>query len=478
MGGKPQILKSVIDRNTCAAQAASAAPQVPASAAAQVPASVTYSFSMMSRRDFLVTASVATAAVAATPSLAATQLQRIFVGSNTPDGILAYDWDGASGELTYVGVAAKLANVDWITSIQYSPDHNYLFAASEVDSFNGRQTGEVASFWLQNGKLAPLSAQNSAGPGTCHVALDRSASLLVSADYGGGSAASFLIAEGSLSHAAWTERYTVHGPNPDRQKSAHAHFVSFSPNNRFVYINDLGGDCIHIYTFDLMSGLLTTAGTYHAAPGSGPRTLHFHPNGHTAYSINELVSIVDVLEWNEHDGTLTLVTRIPMLQEGYKGDTRACDTVISRNGKFVYFANRDDDFLYSFTADPKTGALTPIHRSSCGGKIPRNFVLDPTERWMLVANQDSNWITVFARNTETGILAYEGKSFHAAAPNVYFVSVSTASLRTCCRSARSAVATRSPAPDFRAWQESWWRLLFPPAQLQPGHAPVPMQPGL
>jgi 6-phosphogluconolactonase len=82
----------------------------------------------------------------------------------------------------------------------------------------------------------------------------------------------------------------------------------------------------------------------------------------------------------------------------------------------VYFANRDNDFLYSFKAEEKTGALTPIGRSNCGGKIPRNFVLDPTEHWMLVANQDSNLISVFARNPETGVLANDGKSFPAAAP--------------------------------------------------------------
>ena len=105
-----------------------------------------------------------------------------------------------------------------------------------------------------------------------------------------------------------------------------------------------------------------------------------------------------------------------MLPEGYHGQTRACDTVIARDGRFVYFANRDNDFLYSFKADPVTGALTPIGRSNCGGKIPRNFTLDPTERWMLVANQESNLISVFARNPETGELAAECKSYAAATP--------------------------------------------------------------
>jgi 6-phosphogluconolactonase len=132
--------------------------------------------------------------------------------------------------------------------------------------------------------------------------------------------------------------------------------------------------------------------------------------------MNEIVSTVDVLEWNKADGSLSLSNRINLLPEGYNGPTRGCDTVISQDGRFVYFANRDDDFLYAFKADAETGSLTPMKRSNCRGKTPRNFVLDPSERWMLVANQDSNSISVFGRNAETGVLAEEGKNFAVEAP--------------------------------------------------------------
>ena len=367
----------------------------------------------LSRRDFLITASAATLAAAAAPSFAASHSQRVFVGSGTPDGILAYDWGPATAELTPVGVAAKLANVDWIT---LSSDRRLLYAASEVDSFNGKPTGAVASFLVAGGALTLISAQNSASAGTCHVALDHTGRVLLAADYGGGSASSFLVTNGKLSSAVWNEHYKVHGPNTDRQQSAHAHFASFSPDNRFAYVNDLGGDCIHIYSLNAATAALTPLAAYQAKPGAGPRTLHFHPNGHTAYSINELDSTVDVLEWHKADGSLTLVTRIALLPAGYTGDTHACDTVISKDGKWVYFANRGNNSIYLFHADEKTGSLTPSGRFDCGGKTPRNFVLDPTERWMLVANQDSNLISVFARNPETGVLAKEGKSYAAAAP--------------------------------------------------------------
>lgn len=373
----------------------------------------------LSRRDFLTAASTVALTAAVTPGFAAAsgaaaiRRRRIFIASNAPDGILAYDWDPVHGELTPAGVAARIPKVAWLA---FSHGHEFVYSASELDSFNGKPAGEVASFRVRNGKLYPLSAVNSAGVGTCHVAVDSTGRMLLAADYVGGSAASFRIHEGRLSAAVWTERYTFHGPNAERQESAHAHFASFSPDNRFAYINDLGGDCIHIYRPNTATAEITPAGTYTGAPGSGPRTLRFHPNGRTAYCVNELASTVDVLQWSRADGSLALITRIELLPEGYHGPTRACDTVISSDGRFVYFANRDSDFLYAFKADPQSGSLTSMGRSSCGGKTPRNFVLDPTECWMLVANQDSNVVSVFARNPETGTLAAEGRNFAAKAP--------------------------------------------------------------
>jgi 6-phosphogluconolactonase len=373
------------------------------------------------RREFLATASATLAAFAAPGTLGAAALPppqipriRVLVGSHTSNGILFYDWDPTTAELTPSGKNSSVSNVAWLA---FSHGHDFLYSASELDTFNGKPTSEVSSFRLaKDGTLEQLSARNSAGTGTCHVALDATGQMLLAADYTGASAASFRIRDGALSEAVWTEHYTGHGPNADRQQTAHAHFASFSPGNRFAYINNLGDDSIHIYKPNPATAGMTPAGIYRGAPGSGPRTLHFHPNGRIAYCLNELVSTVDVLDWHKADGSLTLVDRVALLPADYKGPTRGCDTVISRDGRCVYFANRDDDFLYAFRADFATGKLTPIKRSNCGGKSPRNFTLDPTERWMLVANQDSNLISIFARDAKTGELANEGKSVAAATP--------------------------------------------------------------
>jgi 6-phosphogluconolactonase len=372
----------------------------------------------LNRRDFIMTASTAMLASAVAPEIAAGaakgRKQRVFIGGHSKNGgIVAYDWDTAGATLTRVEVVSKTPLVAWLA---FSGGNQFMYSASELEDFEGKPTGEVASYRVESGGLKLLSARNSAGKGTCHVAVDHTGRMLLAADYVGGSAASFRIENGELSEAVWTEHYTDHGPNKERQETAHAHFASFSPDNRFAYVNDLGGDLIHIYRPDPTTAEMTRAGVYRGGAGWGPRTLHFHPNGHTAYCMYEMASKVDVLEWHKSDGSLSRVTTIDLLPADYHGHTRGCDTVISNDGRFVYFANRDDDFLYSFKADWNSGALTPMRRSNCGGKTPRNFVLDPTERWMLVANQDSNHISVFARNPATGELANEGKSYEADIP--------------------------------------------------------------
>ena len=56
------------------------------------------------RRAFLQTASLATLAASAPalakPVVASHRRQRVFIASGSKDGILAYNWDPASGELT------------------------------------------------------------------------------------------------------------------------------------------------------------------------------------------------------------------------------------------------------------------------------------------------------------------------------------------------------------------------------------------
>ena len=377
----------------------------------------------ISRRDFVLGSTALTLAAQYPGQLFAQPAQeskRILVGSGTPDGILAFAWDSATGALKPEGIATPISHSTWL---DISPDRHHLYVACELDEFQGQPTGSVASFHLADGKLTPISNVAAHGKGTCHLTTDHTGRIVICANYAGGSAASFLSTDGKLGEAVWTEKYTgypTHGPVADRQEMAHAHFACVSPDNRFAFINDLGADKIHIYRLNAATAMLTPASTFEARPGVGPRTLHFHRDGKIAYCINELSKSVYVLNWHETELKFTIEQEVSLLPKGDPGTgSTACDAVLTRDGRFAYFANRGNDFLMSFRIDPLKGKLIELGskpRTTCGGHIPRNFTLDPTERWMLVANQGSSNLTVIARNPDTGQLADEGKNYPAATP--------------------------------------------------------------
>jgi 6-phosphogluconolactonase len=50
------------------------------------------------------------------------------------------------------------------------------------------------------------------------------------------------------------------------------------------------------------------------------------------------------------------------------------------------------------------------------GKTPRNFVIDPTGNFVLVANQGTNDVVIFKRNQQTGHLTPTGKKIVAEKP--------------------------------------------------------------
>jgi 6-phosphogluconolactonase len=379
--------------------------------------------SVISRRRFIQSAAslpLATHGFAALAEMAAGG-ELLLVGtqtSGTSKGIYAYHFDPGSGELTQTGLAAEAKNP---TFLVLAPDRRSVFAVNEIEEYQGKKSGAVTSFVLEPraGKLDAVNSVATLGGGPCHVAVDKSGRCVFVANYSGGSAASYRVAPGGkLSEAVSFFQYSGSGPDKERQERPHAHRVTVSPDNRFVMVNDLGLDVIHIYRLDADTAKLTPnePAAWKAAPGAGPRALQFHPNGRWAYCVTEMKSTVNVLRWNAQTGALGTIQEVPLLPEGYTGETGAADIVFDKAGRFAYVANRLNDFLATFTVSPTDGKLTLLERTSCGGKTPRHLALDKTGRWLLVANQKTDNLAVFARDERTGRLAKDGKNFPLSRP--------------------------------------------------------------
>jgi 6-phosphogluconolactonase len=363
--------------------------------------------SMVGRRGFALAESVAGGRL-------------LLVGTQTAEGskgIYAYSFDAATGELKGLGLAAEAENP---TFLALSPNGRIVLVANELDTYEGKSSGAVSTYTLDrtSARLTKISETASLGGGTCHVSFDHTGCSAFAANYGGGSAASFLVAsDGRLSPAVSFFQYSGSGPDPDRQKGPHAHRVTVSPDNRFVLVNDLGLDAIHIYRLDAKTAKLRPNGpaVWKSAPGAGPRALQFHPNGRFAYCVTEMASAVVVLRWHAWVGLLETVQEVVMRPSDFQGATGGADIVIDREARFAYAADRFDDIVATFSISSADGRLTLVNRTSCGGKVPRHLALDPSGRWLLVANQVSDNIAVLARDPTTGKLT-AGQSFPLSKP--------------------------------------------------------------
>jgi 6-phosphogluconolactonase len=151
-------------------------------------------------------------------------------------------------------------------------------------------------------------------------------------------------------------------------------------------------------------------------PGSGPRHLAFHPNGHFVYLINEMAATITVFAYDAATPALKELQTISMLPEKFEGFKSGAEIQVHPSGKFVYGSNRGHDSIAVFSVDEKSGKLTFVEHQSTKGKTPRHFAIDPTGKWLLAENQDSDDIVIFRIDQQTGKLSATGEKVEVGSP--------------------------------------------------------------
>ena len=66
--------------------------------------------------------------------------------------------------------------------------------------------------------------------------------------------------------------------------------------------------------------------------------------------------------------------------------------------------------------DRTQGKLIPLGHESTRGKVPRNFRFDPTGKYLLAENQDSDSVHSFEFDSKTGKLKPTGESIEVGMP--------------------------------------------------------------
>ena len=289
-----------------------------------------------------------------------------------------------------------------------SPTYLAVSEASKLYAVdNSGDQGGVAVFDLADGQATLQQEVLAEGASPAYVAVDEARQLVYSGNYHKGTVDVFAIAaDGQLTQTD-TFQSEGSGPRPE-QGSSHVHWNNLTPDNRLAVV-DLGAD--KVFTFDVSAeGKLTLVATYEAEAGFGPRHIRFSPDGQYAYLLGELSSKLSVLKYNA-DGSFTHLQTVSMIPADWTEHNGGAAIYLSNDGKFVYTSNRGHNSIAVFAVKDNGAAVEHIQWISTEGDFPRDFALNPAGDFLVAANQNTDNVSVYRRDAQTGKLTLTQKDF-------------------------------------------------------------------
>jgi 6-phosphogluconolactonase len=382
----------------------------------------------MSRRRVLGAAAAATVAAVTGPALTAGAAQAasgtggaagdpgrdlLYIGSWTANGLYAAWFDRERGTMSLIGSVSDI-QANWTVRHPVLPviyvagnDLAGSVSAYRIDAATGALTAV--------GSAVPTDSANTQSGGLAYIGIDAPSSTLLAANYAAGIAAALPIArDGQLSAPVSEIQDSGTGPNA-RQAGPHVHDMTVAPGGHYMLTPDFGADKVFIRRFDRATRQLSADGVpgpgyYSVTAGDAPRRIEFHPGGRVAYLLCELGADIQTLSWDPRTATLTQLQDQSIDTAGFTGTPSAAELALSADGRFVYVSNRGQNSLLAYSADSRTGLLTLVQRTDCGGDNPWSISVHPGGRWMFVANRLSNTVNLFSIDKASGTLTSTGTS--------------------------------------------------------------------
>ena len=320
------------------------------------------------------------------------QNTQLYIGTYTnatSEGIYKLDFNLKTGELSNLQLAVATQSPSFIA---YSPNKKFLYSVNEsLDGF-------VSAYKIQeNGLLKFLNKVNSNGKGPSHISLNKQGNKAAVSNYGGGSASIYNISrDGKLNEASQIFNYDT------ADKKSRAHSAQFFKDE--LFLADLGMNTLYQYKLKNNAYELISPEIIKMEGNPGPRHFAITKTGQFIYIINEYGSSVTSIK--RTDSGFEQIDYDSTLNEGYEGKNSCADIHLSKNEVYLYGSNRGENSIVVFKRNKIDGTIEKIQTMPVHGDWPRNFTLDPTGKFLLVANQRSHNITVFSVSTSTGKLTF------------------------------------------------------------------------
>lgn len=309
--------------------------------------------------------------------------------SKASKGIYSGTLDPVTAKVHDIKNIATLDNPTYLTT----DDNGGLYSIIK----RGNEAGVASYVYDANSGTAQLkSTVLASGPAPCYVAYDATKHLLFSANYHTADIKLYRVAADHTLTLCDTLHRCGHGPRPEQQ-SAHLHYVDLAPDSNLIAV-DLGSD--QLLTLHVADDRLILDHVTDLPAGFGPRHIVFKDEA-TAYVVGELSSQVALLHYS--NGRFTIVATYATIPASWQAHNGAAAIRISADKKFLYVSNRGYNSIAVF-AITANNQLHLIQNANTAGDFPRDFALDSTGKFLLVAHQNSDNLTLFRRDPATGLL--------------------------------------------------------------------------
>ncbi|GGB93407.1 hypothetical protein GCM10011325_21010 [Dyadobacter sediminis] len=327
---------------------------------------------------------------------------------------------GANSSITLCELNLSSGQVTLIDTFNNSSGPGYVAVSpNKKNLYAVTADNKITAFAIDaDHKLSYLNSQSSEGMNPCHVSVHPSGKMAFAANYTGGSFTAYTLQpDGKVNPPVYTEQYSGTGPNTKRQEKSHAHFATASPDGKYVFVTDLGSDKVMNYVADAKTGKLKPNPAqpfFTANPGSGPRHLIIHPSGKSLFLLNELDATLTSCTIGK-DGVIAAVKTYPTIPADFSGTNTSSAIHLHPNGKFVYVSNRGHNSVTGFKIN-SNGELEMVDQQTKSIATPRDFNIDPSGKFMIIANQSTDNLVVYDVDASTGKFTFRQESIAVKLP--------------------------------------------------------------
>ncbi|CAA2110420.1 6-phosphogluconolactonase [Variovorax paradoxus] len=191
--------------------------------------------------------------------------------------------------------------------------------------------------------------------------------------------------------------------------------LGFDADGRFAFVPN--GASIEVFRLDQSTGVPTSPPMSVALPVGGFVDVAAEPSGRFAYvSAGSNPGTLLAYSIDQTSGAFTSIGSVPL-------GTTPFGMAIDPTGRFVYVANRNSHNVSAYAINPRTGALTavPGQPFSVGANTPNSVTVDRTGRFAYTANQGNSTISIFEIDRATGALALQAAHPAGAGGPQFFV---------------------------------------------------------